>query len=179
MLTSFPFAATLAALACATGCVVLVRLSKTQTELPSKLSRSRVLGELVGIPVLAWAAYHVTQMVQPGSIFIPISVGLVPAVALLAWGHLDYLFARACGGLLLLGANHLLTVAFVAEVPSRPFFSTFVYLMGLPGLFLVSSPWWMRNVLEKTRDSGAWRNGLAVAFAFYAVFFAAYAVLGR
>jgi hypothetical protein len=179
MLTSFPFAATLAALVCATGCVVVLRLGKKQADLPSRLPRSRVLGELVGIPVLAWAAYHVTQMVQPGSVFIPIAIGLVPAVSVIAWGHLDYLFARALGGLLLLGANHLLTVAFVAEVPSRPFFSTFVYLIGLPGLFLVSSPWWMRNLLEKTRDSGTWRNAVAVACTFYAVFFAVYAVIGR
>lgn len=177
MLASFPFAAVVAALICAAWAVLTARFLKARPELATRLPRSRVLGEIVGIPVLAWAAYHVTQMVAPGSIFIPLSILLVPAVAVAAWGHLDYLFARAFGGLLLLGANHLLTVAFVAEVPARPVFSVFVYLIGLPGLVLVSAPWWLRDLLEKVCDSAAWRGAMTLAWTAYALFFLAYALL--
>jgi hypothetical protein len=179
MFTSFPFAATVAALVCAAWTVVFCRYSTSSPDLSSRLPRSPLLGELVGVPVLAWAAYHVTQMVSPGSVFIPVSIALVPTVAIIAWGHIDFLFARAFGGLLLLGANHLLTTAFVASVPARPVFSAFVYLMGLPGLFLVSSPWWMRNVLEKARDSAKWRHALTAVCALYVVLFVVYAVIGR
>lgn len=177
MLASFPLAAAVAALICAAWAVVTFHCLKARPELATRLPRSRVLGEIVGIPVLAWAAYHVTQMVAPGSIFIPLSLILVPVVAVAAWGHLDYLFARAFGGLLLLGANHLLTVAFVAQVPARPVFSVFVYLIGLPGLILVSAPWWLRNLLEKVRDSARWRVGMTLAWTFYTLLFLAYALL--
>jgi hypothetical protein len=177
MQDSFPFAAAVAALICAAWAVLTARFIKTRPELASRLPRSRALGEIVGVPVLAWAAYHVTKMVVPGSIFIPLSILLVPVVAVAAWGHLDYLFARAFGGLLLLGANHLLTVGFVAEVPARPVFSIFVYLFGLPGLVLVSAPWWLRDLLEKARDSVAWRVGMTMVWTAYALFFLAYALL--
>lgn len=177
MLASFRFAAVVAALVCAAWAVVSAHFIKARPELASRLPRSRVLGELVGIPVLAWAAYHVTRMVEPGSIFVPVSLALVPVVAVIAWGHLDYLFARAFGGLLLLGANHLLTVGFVAQVPARPLFSVCVYLVGLPGLLLVSAPWWLRNLLEKVRDSVPWRIATALLGAIYALFFLAYALL--
>lgn len=159
--------------------VVLLRAAKSQPDLPSKLSRSRLLGEIVGVPVLAWAAFHVTKMVEPGSIFIPISLGLVPVVAIIAWDHLDYLFARAFGGLLLLGANHLLTTAFVAGVPMRSAFSACVYLLGLPGLILVSSPWWLRDLLEKVRDSARWRGAVVAVWGFYAILFFGYAAVAR
>lgn len=177
MSTNFQLAATLAGLVCVAWTVLLLRYAKSNPELPSKLSRSRVLGELVGIPVLAWAAYHVTRMVEPGSVFATIAIALVPLVALLSWGHLDYLFARAFGGLLLLGANHLLTTAFVAQVPVRPAFSICVYLIGLPGLVLVSAPWGLRDLLEKTRDSATWRGAAAVVWTFYAVLFFGYAAM--
>ena len=179
MLASFRLAAILAGLVCAAWSVVLLRSARSQPDLPSKLSRSRLLGEIVGIPVLAWAAFHVTKMVEPGSIFIPISVGLVPVVAIVAWGHLDYLFARAFGGLLLLGANHLLTTAFMAGVPMRSAFSVCVYLLGLPGLVLVSSPWWLRDLLEKARDSARWRGAVVAVWGFYAVLFLGYAAVSR
>ncbi len=177
MLASFSLAAVVAALICATWAVVTFRCLKARPDLTSRLPRSRVWGEIVGVPVLAWAAYHVTQMVAPGSIFITLSMILVPVVAVAAWGHLDYLFARAFGGLLLLGANHLLTVAFVAEVPARPVFSVFVYLIGLPGLVLVSAPWWLRNLLEKVRDSAAWRGAMTLVWTAYALLFLVYALL--
>ncbi len=177
MVNRFQLAAALAGLVCVAWTVVLLRYAKGCPELPSKLSRSRVLGEILGIPMLAWAAYHVTKMVEPGSVFGTIAIALVPIVALLSWSHLDYLFARAFGGLLLLGANHLLITSFVAQVPARSAFAVCVYLIGLPGLVLVSAPWWLRNLLEKTRDSAAWRGGVAVVWTFYAVLFLGYAAV--
>ena len=179
MLASFSFAAVVAALVFAAWCVVLVRFAKDRADLPSRLPRSRVLGEIVGVLVLCWAAFHVIQMVEQGSIFVRISITLVPVVAIVAWGHLDYLFARAFGGLLLLGSNHLLNAAFVAQVPARSAFSICVYVMGIPGLLLVSSPWGMRNLLEKTRDSGRWRSATVAVCAFYTVLFLGYAATAR
>ena len=179
MLASFTFAAVIAALVFLAWCAVLLGSGRNRPDLPSRLPRSRLMGEAVGVPVLCWAAYHVTQMVMPGSIFAKLAVVLVPVVAVAAWSHLDYLFARAFGGLLLLGANHLLTAAFVVQAPGRSTLSVLLYAMGVPGLVLVSSPWGMRNLLEKARDSGAWRGGALAVCAFYAALFLGYAAAVR
>lgn len=117
------------------------------------LPRNRILGEVVGVIALGWAAYHVCGMLEGGIARYRIVIrALVPVIALLAYGHLDYLFARAFGGIVLLAVNLLLHEGFSVNVPFRPAFSAVCYFVGFIGLILIAAPWQMRDFLERCRN---------------------------
>lgn len=131
-----------------------------------QLPRNRILGELVGIITLCWAAYHVCGMLEGGlaAYRLPVKL-LVPVVAVLAYGNLDYLFARAFGGFLLLVANFLIHEGFAVNVPCRPVYSLTCYLVGVTGLILVAAPWKLRDLLvycSRNRSGRLyWSGGVA------------------
>lgn len=142
------------------------------------LPRHRIAGEILGVVCLSWAAYYACGMMEGGLVKYRIVIKLlVPVVAVLAYTHLDFLFARAFGGFLLLAVNVLLHGAFTVAVPFRPFYSVMCYGVGIAGLFLVAAPWVMRDMLSRAADGGRWRCGLTVACALGGLVFAVYAVL--
>ena len=144
-------------------------------DLHRKLPRSRVFGECLGVVCLVWAAYHVCPMLEGGlEKYRALVKLLVPVVAVLSYFYLDFLFARALGGLLLLVVNSLLQGAFVARVPMRPLFSVLCYAIGFLGLLVIAAPWRLRDLLDRTGQSSLWRRsvcaGLLVSSGVYAVF---------
>lgn len=143
------------------------------------LPRERYLGEVVGVLCLVWSAAHVIPMLE-GDLarFRLVIKAIVPAVALLGFFYLDYLFTRALGGLFMLMASHLLHGAFVVRLPARPVYSTVCYAFGVIGMFLVGSPWRFRDLLKRATDSRAWRRGLLAVLGGSAILFTGFALLG-
>lgn len=130
----------------------------------SAVPRQRLLGGLLGVVVLSWAAYHGCAMLEDGLSRYRTLVKLaVPVVAVLGFLHLDYLLSRSLGGITLLVVNELLHAGFAEHVALRPVFSTVCYALGLCGLLLVGAPWRLRDLLERSRDSQRWRLGAASA----------------
>ena len=87
---------------------------------------------------------------------------LVPITAVLAYGHLDYLFSRSLGGLLVLCVTAMLHGAFVRQIHFRPVYSVVCYAVGIWGLVLVGLPWRFRDLLGLMQTSPAWRRRIAV-----------------
>jgi hypothetical protein len=85
---------------------------------------------------------------------------LVPVIAVLIYHHLDYLFARALGGFLVLCATYLLHAAFAEMVPLRPVYCTVCYAMGLAGMVVVAVPWRFRDLLLAMGKPTRWRRPL-------------------
>jgi len=125
-------------------------LLKSRQE-PSFFPRMKWPGVALGIPCLIWSAWHACEMLE-GDLakFHPLVWLLVPITTVLCAWLMDYLFARATGGFLILAANELIHDAFVHNVPVRPLYSAVCILLGVAGMFLVASPWRLRNLLERT-----------------------------
>ena len=103
----------------------------------------------IGLPCLVWCAWHGCLMLEgPLAAYHPLVWILVPVLAVLSWFFIDYLFARTCGGFLILAANELLRRGFGNDIALRPLFSTICLLLGIAGLFMVGVPWRLRILLE-------------------------------
>lgn len=78
----------------------------------------------------------------------PIVWLLVPIVSILAFFFLDYLFSRSLGGFFVLMSNELIRQAFSHSTTMRPLYSLVCLLLGVAGLFLIGTPWRLRDTLE-------------------------------
>ncbi len=123
-------------------------------------------GLALGTLCLIWSGWHACVMLegdlQRFHIWIKL---LVPAGIVLCYFFLDYLNARAQGGFMILTANYLLHAAFVHAVPGRAFYSIVCLALGVLGLFLVGTPWRLRQLLERSAADIRWAKGLGLAFA--------------
>jgi|BioPla2DNA2_1021312.scaffolds.fasta_scaffold99014_2 hypothetical protein len=128
--------------------------------------RHKWLGMILGTICLLWSAWHAIIMLEGDLQRFHIWVKLlVPVTVVLCYFFLDYLNARALGGLMILATNYLLHAAFVHAVPGRAFYSIICLFLGILGLFLVGTPWRMRQLLERAADNTRWATGLGIAFA--------------
>lgn len=124
--------------------------------------RSRLAGEVLAVICLVWSAYHGGLMLEGGlAVYRKVLWAMVPVTAILVYGHLDYLCARALGGVLVLTASFLLHGAFAALVPGRFLYSLVCYLVGLWGMSLIACPWWFRDLLLGVVRGASWRRPVA------------------
>lgn len=136
------------------------------------LPRQRVAGAILAFLCLLWAANYALPLLEGGAAgFQPVIKILVPLLTILAFFHLNFLFARALGGILVLAMNQLLHLAFVVQLPGRPLFSALCYLVVIAGLVCLVAPWRLRDLLEKTKTSHAWRYGASLTTALIACVF--------
>lgn len=119
-------------------------------DLWKSLPRHRNSGGIMGLICLMWCASYALPMFEETSpqirLFITI---LVPVIAVLAYFFLSFIFARALGGLVVLGVTHLLGVAFVANPWGRALYAALCYLLAAGGIAIIISPWLLRDMLEK------------------------------
>ena len=117
------------------------------------LPRLRWAGVVLGIPCLAWSAWHGCIMLEGGlAKFHTFVWCLVPILTILCALYLDYLFARALGGFLILSSNELIRCAFIYDVPLRGVYSVVCLLLGICGLFLLGAPWHLRDALKLANE---------------------------
>ena len=123
-------------------------------------------GMILGTVCLIWSAWHGIIMLEGDLQRFHIWVKLlVPVAVVLCYFFLDYLNARALGGFMILATNYLLHAAFVHAVPGRAFYSIICLVLGILGLFLVGTPWRLRQLLERAAANTRWATGLGIAFA--------------
>lgn len=143
------------------------------------LPRHRPVGALLGVVCLAWAAWQAQFLLEGNLERFRLALWVaVPVLALLSYFFLDFLFARALGGLVLLVVPQLLDQAFAQAVRGRPLFSVGCYLCGILGMLLVATPWHFRNLLQRCEESPAWRRTVLAAGGCATLFFALFAVCG-
>ncbi len=148
-------------------------------ELWRRLPRDRHLGIVVAVACLVWSAYYAVPMLEGGMArYQPIIKILVPVVAVLAYFYLNFLLARATGGLLMLAATVMLHQAFVVRLPFRPLFSLICYAIALAGMIALAAPWHGRDLLRLATLSNRWRTALTGFSAGIALALAVFAILG-
>jgi len=140
-----------------------------------RLPRTKEAGAALALIALVWSSIHACNMLEGGLLkYRGLIRLLVPAVTVLSYFHLDYLFARAVGGLLILAGHHLLYTAFVAALPARGVLSLICLALGCLGMLLVACPWHLRDWLRRACESGsARRRGSVVLGMLAAVYLSA------
>jgi hypothetical protein len=81
---------------------------------------------------------------------------LYPAAILftvLSWFFLDYLFSRALGGILILGAYYFVYGAFNFHTPGLAAFSILYWIAGITGICFSGKPCLMRDLLRSCCQS--------------------------
>ncbi|MGN0866160.1 MAG: hypothetical protein ACI4SG_00580 [Oligosphaeraceae bacterium] len=158
------------------GCMALVTGGFCFWGLPAhpawarSLPRWRWPGLGLGVLLLAYSAYEASAML-PDTRWPPLFWALVPVTVALAWKYLDFLFARAMGGLWIVWANFLIQHAFAYHCGLRPLYGLVALLWGCAGMAFLAWPWWMRDALETCANTPSWRRGVLVfAILSFAIF---------
>lgn len=136
----------------------------------TKAHRNYKLGLITFIGAIAWTVWLLSVMdlmeyTPQRHLFMVI----VMILGILVIRYLpDYLFVRALGILLLLGANVLLDAAFLRNEPSKLVITITAYLMVIKGMFFVGAPYLFRDsvawMYEKPRLAKI-AYGIGLAFA--------------
>ena len=121
-------------------------------------------GVAIGVPCLVWSAWHGCIMLEGGLAKFHVIVWLlVPTIAILSYFYLDYLFSRALGGFFILAANEMIRCAFAYAIPVRPLFSVVCLVLGVMGLFMLGTPWRMRDAILLAAKDKRYGRGFAAA----------------
>jgi hypothetical protein len=157
----FPLAAILFGVVQITAAVFFIVMLPRKAELWKRVPRERIVGGILGATCLIWAACLAAPLLE-GSLerFRGALPFIVVGLSLSSFFLLDYLFARAAGGIILLAVNSLLHGAFVAHMPARPLFSFICYVLGTYALFMLGSPYRFRDLLERMTFKSGWRFGV-------------------
>lgn len=139
-----------------------------------KLPRNRILGIALGIFVLLWCASEAEPLVSDS-----MQKYLLPAALLCSWlGYmlLDFLFARALGGFLILLAHYYLLESFALDMPLSPIFSVFCFIMGTFGIVISGKPYFLRDIIRKLYSSVGWRTFGVSILGMFSICFALFGI---
>lgn len=95
---------------------------------------------------------------------------LIPMACISVWiiyQFLDYIFARAFGGFLVLLAHYMLFVSFYLKTPAKPLLSLLCFAFGTLGIFFCGKPYLMRDYIRKIAASKKWRTAVVAISAMY------------
>lgn len=129
--------------------------------------RNPWVGAVLAAAGLLWCIPHAQPILPAG-----LHPYLLPAVVLCTWlgyAYLDYLLARALGGLMILLAHFFLASAFAQHSPGRPVFAVACLAMGTLGICFCGKPYWLRDLIRRLASSAAWRHGAVAVLGGYAL----------
>jgi len=140
-----------------------------------KIPRNVILGSIFAIIDIAWCIPQATSIFSPGSItwIFPIAIIFL----LIGCFFLDYLFARAIAGFLILLSHYFLLESFAANMDLVWIFSIACYVMGTFGIVIGGIPHILRDIFRKICSKDTARIYFTLIFAFYALVGIVYGVI--
>ncbi|MDD5698633.1 MAG: hypothetical protein PHH77_08455 [Victivallaceae bacterium] len=157
-----------AALAVGAGRMNPARLPKWES-----LPRHRYYGGILAFLCLLWCVPHAQPIVWDW--LLPWLYPLAVIFTVLGFLFLDYLLARAVGGLCILLTYYLVHAAFTFHTPALPLFAVICWGLGIAGLFVSGKPHLLRDFIRQLAKSVRMRY---TAVAYFAVFGALCLTLG-
>jgi hypothetical protein len=130
-----------------------------------KIPRNFIFGAVFAIIDVAWCTPQALLIFSPGS-----SAWIFPvAIICLVVGccFLDYLFARALAGFLILLSHYFLLESFAADISCIWLFSIACYVMGTFAIVIGGIPHLLRDLIRKISLNKSWRISFTIIFAFY------------
>ena len=140
-----------------------------------KLPRNSLLGVILAGAGFFWCIFHSQPLLSP-----PMHVYLLPAAILCTWLaylFLDFLFARAFGGMLILLAHYFLHESFAFKTPTKPLLSLLCFIMGTYGIFLCGKPHLLRDMIRHVSKSQTWKYSMSAILLIYSLAFVIYGVI--
>ena len=112
-----------------------------------KLCRNRKIGIIIGFPLLCWCVPHAQAIIFSWAEAYLWYAAIVLTV--LSYFYLDYLTARAIGGLLIVGAYMFVHWGYEFQVPLAPAMTILAWLWGIIGIFISGKPSFLRDYFRK------------------------------
>jgi hypothetical protein len=131
------------------------------------IPRNVLLGVIFAIVDVLWCTPQAVEIFAHSSeLFI---WGIAIAALVVGCCFLDYLFARALAGFLILLSHYFLRASFGADIPLIWLFSTACLLLGVVGILFGGVPHIFRDFLRKLCNSKSWKKIFITVFFVYAV----------
>ncbi len=110
------------------------------------LPRNRWAGAVLGLIALLWCVPYARPIAFDW--LVPLLYPLAVLGAVLGYFFLDYLLARAAGGLFILTAYYFVHAAFEFHAPLCAALSIGYWLLGIAGICLSGKPCWGRDLIR-------------------------------
>lgn len=128
-----------------------------------KIPRAKKTGAILGAIVIFWCIPNLRPILDPDSFLQVLLIPLAVAAIVLAVMYLDYLFARAFGGFLILLAHYFLKETHGANLfPWAALLAALLMLMGIAGIFISAKPYYLRDYFRLLCRNKMVRYGSAV-----------------
>ena len=136
--------------------ILFFRMKNQNADRWEKLARNRNFGGILGLLVLLAFIPNVKPLFSPEkNLFWLIPAALILAV--LCRIYLDFLFARAAAGAVILLSHGMLNEAFNADLKGSVFFSIMCLAGGTYAIFIAAKPYWLRDSFRAMCRSFKWR----------------------
>ena len=144
--------------------IAFLRMKNKNLDWWEKLARNRNCGGILGLIALLAFIPNVKPLFSPEkNLFWLIPAALILAV--LCRSYLDFLFARAAAGAVILLSHGMLNEAFNADLKGSVFFSIMCLAGGTYAIFIAAKPYWLRDSFRAMHRSFKWRlTGSVFAF---------------
>lgn len=136
------------------GIFFLILTEKNLSRFES-VPRNRLFGLLTGWFALAWCVPH-AQAVAPGFL-LPLLWPLVVLVPIASFFCLDYMTARAVGGLLVIFSYEALHRSFALDLPLAGVIAVLSWLLGGCGVWISGIPYHFRDAIRLAAGKKKWR----------------------
>ncbi|MDD3153632.1 MAG: hypothetical protein PHS41_02100 [Victivallaceae bacterium] len=157
------FLTSLGALACGSFAVAVFvlgigRIAEAKRE---ALPRENKVGALLAAVALVWCVPHARAVAFDW--MLPYLYFIAAGLWVLGVKYLDYLFARAAAGLLILVSYFFVHGLFEFELSGSQGLSIVLWMLGALGIAISGKPCWFRDLLRLVARSAVWR-GLFAGF---------------
>lgn len=125
----------------------LYKVNEANITFFEKLCRSRKTGVIIGFPLLCWCVPHAQAIIFSWAESYLWYAAIVLTV--LSYFYLDYLTARAAGGLFIVGAYMFVHWGYEFQVPCAWLMTVFAWLWGVIGICISGKPSWMRDYFRR------------------------------
>lgn len=153
---------------CATGGVFTLLLNDSNISRWEKVARWTVGGGILALIDLLWCVPNARPIVWDW--MLPLLYPLAILFTVAAVVLLDYLFARAVGGFLILMAYWLLHDSFTFHTAGSPVFAIFCFILAIGGLFFSGKPYLFRDLMRKVAGKKSWKYSVFVYLVLFSVF---------
>ena len=144
------------------------RLNPPRIPAAEQLTRNRYWGSVIALLALAWCVPQGQALAWDW--LLPYLWPLVGIFTVLAFFFLDYLFARAIGGLLILAAYYFLQESFALDIKLALSGAVLAWSIGLIGILISAKPCYLRDAFPFLARHGSARYaavGYALLITFY------------
>ena len=153
--------------------VSVIYFKKTNSEnikTREKITRNVFLGTILICIDLIWCI-PISKPIAPEFI-LPYLFPIAFFLTYLGFQFLDYHFARAIGGFIILSASFFLSNVWAFDIPEDSIlamsFSLLTYIFGIIGLFLAGKPYLLRDWFRKCSTSAKIKTASTTFFVIYA-----------